>query len=113
MYAKKWLSLGLSLILTAGIAGCGGSDNNNGNGGTTNGKPDGGTAAPATETGQPVQLKYWTDDRHDQEYIKELINKFNETNGDNIQVELTVMSEITRKASTLHFPATRRRMCCV
>ncbi|GJM67958.1 hypothetical protein HMSSN036_01740 [Paenibacillus macerans] len=38
-------------------------------------------------------MKYWTDDRHDQEYIKELINKFNETNGDNIQVELTVMSE--------------------
>lgn len=90
---KKWLGLGLSLILAAGIAGCGGSDNNNGNGGTTNGKSDGGTAAPATETGQPVQLKYWTDDRHDQEYIKELINKFNETNGDNIQVELTVMSE--------------------
>ncbi|MFM9282006.1 ABC transporter substrate-binding protein [Paenibacillus jiagnxiensis] len=90
---KKWLGLSLSLMLAAGIAGCGGNGNNNANGGAANGAPGGGTAAPAAETGTPVQLKYWTDDRHDQEYIKELINKFNETNGDNIQVELTVMSE--------------------
>ncbi|SUA83303.1 family 1 extracellular solute-binding protein [Paenibacillus macerans] len=89
---KKWLGLGLSLILAAGIAGCGGNGNN-GNGGAANGKSDGSTGAPSAETGAPIQLKYWTDDRHDQEYIKELINKFNETNGDNIQVELTVMSE--------------------
>ncbi|MGZ7441505.1 ABC transporter substrate-binding protein [Paenibacillus sp. TH7-28] len=90
---KKWLGLGLSLILAAGIAGCGGNGSNNGNGGAANGKSDGSTGAPSAETGAPIQLKYWTDDRHDQEYIKELINKFNETNGDNIQVELTVMSE--------------------
>lgn len=91
---KKWLGLGLSLLLTAGIVGCGG---NNGNAATEG--PGGNAANPATETGgntatgEPIQLKYWTDDRHDQEYIKELINKFNETNGENIQVELTVMSE--------------------
>lgn len=92
---KKWLGLSLSLMLAAGIAGCGG--NNNGNGAAADGTPGAATASPAAsaaaETGEPVQLKYWTDDRHDQEYIKELINKFNETNGENIQVELTVMSE--------------------
>ncbi|MFB5675061.1 ABC transporter substrate-binding protein [Paenibacillus terreus] len=90
---KKWLGLSLSLMLAAGIAGCGGNGTNNSDGGAANGAPGGDAAAPAAETGTPVQLKYWTDDRHDQEYIKELINKFNETNGDNIQVELTVMSE--------------------
>lgn len=92
---KKWLSLGLSLIVAVGIAGCGGNDNDDAKGGATGGS----TAAPAAQTGgntapsEPVQLKYWTDDRHDQEYIKELITKFNETNTDNIQVELTVLSE--------------------
>ncbi|MFC4302508.1 ABC transporter substrate-binding protein [Cohnella boryungensis] len=92
---KKWLGLGLSLILAAGITGCG----NNGNGSAATEAPVGSTATPSAETdgntarGEPVQLKYWTDDRHDQEYIKELINKFNETNDNNIQVELTVLSE--------------------
>lgn len=94
---KKWLGLSLSLMLAAGITGCGG--NNNGNSSAATETPGGGTAAPSAESsgntpkGEPVQLKYWTDDRHDQEYIKELINNFNETNGENIQVELTVMSE--------------------
>ncbi|UQZ35630.1 ABC transporter substrate-binding protein [Paenibacillus sp. PK3_47] len=94
---KKWLGLSLSLMLAAGIAGCGGS--NNGSSSAATEAPGGSTAAPSADTGgntpkgEPVQLKYWTDDRHDQEYIKELINNFNETNGENIQVELTVMSE--------------------
>jgi len=91
---KKGLGIGISLVLAIGIAGCGGNDNNNGNAGATNGKPVESPATPPAESNKPpVQLKYWTDDRHDQEYIKELVNKFNETNGDNIQVELTVMSE--------------------
>lgn len=93
---KKWLGFGLSLMLAAGLTGCGGNGNNSG---AASPEATGSEATPAAETGgnttasEPVQLKYWTDDRHDQEYIKELINKFNETNEDNIQVELTVMSE--------------------
>ncbi|GBF76417.1 ABC transporter substrate-binding protein [Paenibacillus sp. 598K] len=97
---KTWAGLGLSLILAVGLAGCSsGNDNNNGangaagNGGATNGKSGTETQTPPVESGKPVQLKYWTDDRHDQEYIKEMVNAFNETNEDNIQVELTVMSE--------------------
>ena len=97
---KTWAGIGLSLILAVGLAGCSsGNDNNNGNngaavnGGATNGKSETETQAPPVEPGEPVQLKYWTDDRHDQEYIKEMVNTFNETNEDNIQVELTVMSE--------------------
>ncbi|WP_018752537.1 ABC transporter substrate-binding protein [Paenibacillus sanguinis] len=91
---KKWLSLGLSLMLTAGIVGC---SSNNGSAASEAPGSNKATAAEETgsnkATGEPIQLKYWTDDRHDQEYVKELINKFNETNGENIQVELTVMSE--------------------
>ncbi|MFD0672577.1 ABC transporter substrate-binding protein [Cohnella sp. GCM10027633] len=95
---KKWAGLGLGLALAVGIAGCGGNDNDNANSGASNAPSESGAASasatPSAETNKPpVQLKYWTDDRHDQEYIKELINKFNETNEDNIQVELTVLSE--------------------
>lgn len=95
---KKWLVLGLTLILAIVMAACGGKNNNNGteSSSTPNTTPEGSAPAsssPSTEPSKPVQIKYWTDDRHDQEYIKELINTFNETNEDNIQVELTVLSE--------------------
>ncbi|MGG1515451.1 sugar ABC transporter substrate-binding protein [Paenibacillus oryzisoli] len=79
---KKIVGLGLGVALTIGLTGCGGAD--------TNAVKDG------EQTSKPAQkkiVKYWTDDRHDQEYIKELINQFNTTNKDNIEVELTVMSE--------------------
>lgn len=79
---KKMISLGLGVTLALGVTGCGGA-------GST--KDAGNAAAPAPA--QKKVIKYWTDDRHDQEYIKELISKFNSSNKDNIEVELTVMSE--------------------
>lgn len=93
---KQWMGLGLSLVLALGIAGCGNSNNSSNANGAAETKAPAETAETGGNTaakGEPVQLKYWTDDRHDQEYIKELINTFNETNTDNIQVELTVLSE--------------------
>ncbi|WP_240420082.1 ABC transporter substrate-binding protein [Paenibacillus periandrae] len=79
---KKMVGLGLGVALTVAMTGCGEPDKNAGESGG--------------QTPQPAQkkiIKYWTDDRHDQEYIKELINQFNTSNKDNIEVELTVMSE--------------------
>ncbi|MBD2847539.1 extracellular solute-binding protein [Paenibacillus sp. IB182496] len=100
---KKWVGLSLALVLALVIAGCSGNSGTNGtsntgtgNGGDTNNaatNTGNNNATPDTPAGEPVQLKYWTDDRHDQEYIKELVDEFNATNEDNIQVELTVMSE--------------------
>ncbi|GAA3413871.1 ABC transporter substrate-binding protein [Paenibacillus hodogayensis] len=76
---KKTIGLGLGAVLAAGLAGCGSTEPV---------KETEGGAAPAKKI-----IKYWTDDRHDQEYIKELVSKFNSTNKDNIEVELTIMSE--------------------
>lgn len=79
---KKAIGLSLGVALAAGgLAGCGGNDT----------KSSSGSTAPTA--GPKKIVKYWTDDRHDQEYIKELIAKFNSTNKDNIEVELTVLSE--------------------
>ncbi len=47
------------------------------------------SAAPAEKT----VITYWTDDRHDQEYVNGLVTKFNAENPDNIEVEVTVLSE--------------------
>lgn len=79
---KKAIGLSLGVALAAGgLAGCGGNDTKD-------------SAASTAPTAGPKKIiKYWTDDRHDQEYIKELITKFNSTNKDNIEVELTVLSE--------------------
>ncbi|MFH5184412.1 ABC transporter substrate-binding protein [Paenibacillus sp. TAB 01] len=78
---RKMVSVGLGVTLSVGLAGCGSSE------------PAKGTNGQAGGTAQKKVIKYWTDDRHDQEYIKEMIAKFNSTNQDNIEVELTVMSE--------------------
>ncbi|WP_438449107.1 ABC transporter substrate-binding protein [Gorillibacterium sp. sgz5001074] len=86
---RKIVNAGLGLTLAASLAGCGGSadDTKKDAAGTA-----GASATPA-QAAKKVTIKYWTDDRHDQEYIKELVTKFNSTNKDNIEVEYTVMSE--------------------
>ncbi|MEK5061489.1 hypothetical protein BK126_04700 [Paenibacillus sp. FSL H7-0326] len=38
-------------------------------------------------------MKFWTFGRHDLDYIKEKVEEFNNTNKDNIEVELVSMSE--------------------
>jgi multiple sugar transport system substrate-binding protein len=58
-------------------------------------------AKPAGKT----KLTYWTGDRHDADYIKEMIEKFNTTNKDNIEVELVVKTEDFNQAIDLSFAA--------
>jgi multiple sugar transport system substrate-binding protein len=81
---KKMTTIGLGVSLAVGLTACGSSEPT---------KDTAGTAASQAPTAAKKVIKYWTDDRHDQEYIKELITKFNTTNKDNIEVELTVLSE--------------------
>jgi len=84
----------LSLLLV--LAACS-STGNKANSGATNKPADNGSAQstdkPAEKPEEKTTITYWTDDRHDQEYLKELIADFNANNPDNIEVELTVLSE--------------------
>ena len=42
---------------------------------------------------EPTVVTYWTIDRHDAEYMNEMIEKYNEENEDNIRIEMTVITD--------------------
>ncbi|WP_168122533.1 sugar ABC transporter substrate-binding protein [Paenibacillus sp. HB172176] len=91
---KRSIGIILMAALVLMLAACGNNNadnkgSNSGNGGASNNPSPSASSKPAEKT----TISYWTDDRHDQEYIKELIADFNANNPDNIEVELTVLSE--------------------
>jgi multiple sugar transport system substrate-binding protein len=58
------------------------------------------SAAPAKAK---TKLSYWTGDRHDMDYIKSVVQKFNDRNGENIEVEMVVKTEDFNQAIDLAF----------
>ncbi|RXZ81050.1 sugar ABC transporter substrate-binding protein [Paenibacillaceae bacterium] len=82
--------LALSLMIV--LAACSGG-NNGGQNAEPPAKPVEKTSPATSKPVEKKTISYWTDDRHDQEYLKELIAEFNASNPDNIEVELTVLSE--------------------
>ncbi|WNR45542.1 ABC transporter substrate-binding protein [Paenibacillus roseipurpureus] len=56
------------------------------------------TPAPA-----PTKLVYWTGDRHDSDYIKSVIEKYNSTNKDGITVEYVVKGDDYNQALDIAF----------
>lgn len=101
---KKVGMLLLMVIVLITVAACsssnGGNTSSSGNGGKT-----GNVASPGTTdaTAEPTHLFYWTDDRHDAEYIQEVIDRFNETNEHNIEVEMVVMTDNFGQSLELSF----------
>ncbi|MFM9328178.1 ABC transporter substrate-binding protein [Paenibacillus mesotrionivorans] len=100
---KKAAFTAMSVVLAAGLTACGGgSDNGSGSTGAS-AAPSAGAGATKAPSGEKVKLTYWTGDRHDTDYIKEVIQKFNTTNKDNIEVEMVVRSEDFDQALDLAF----------
>lgn len=99
---KSILSLFLSIALVFALAACGSgnkdgaSHSNPGNSAETN-QPD------KQASGEKTKISYWTNDRHDADYIKEVIDRFNQTNTDNIEVELVVKTEEYDQAIDIAF----------
>ncbi len=91
---KKALSFGLVTVMAASTAACGNSNSNDKESApATSTASASASVSPSAPSGEKKVITYWTDDRHDQEYIKQVIDEFNTTNTDNIEVELTVLSE--------------------
>lgn len=86
MSKKVVMSTLLGVTMVASLAACGGQSDQPANNSAS------ASSAPAAN-GQKTKLAYWTIDRHDADYMKEVIKKFNETNKDNIEVEMTVMAD--------------------
>ncbi|RXZ83692.1 extracellular solute-binding protein [Paenibacillaceae bacterium] len=89
---KRFLPMLLALVLALSLAACGSNspepavekpDNKPQTTGNEEAKPQ----------GDPVKLSYWTNSRHDSEFIQEKIDHFNKTNTSNIEVEMTVMAD--------------------
>lgn len=89
--------LGLSM-LTVVLAACTSATNKpeSGTGGSNQSQA---SEAPTAKT----KLQYWTGGRHDADYIKSMIDKFNETNTKNIEVEMTIMAENYAQSLDLAF----------
>ena len=89
-------ALGVVASITASLlVGCGGSK----------AEPKNDTAAqgPVTEKKEEIRLTWWTFQRHDMEYMKEKVAKFNEENTDGILVDYVVQSENFRQSLDLAF----------
>jgi multiple sugar transport system substrate-binding protein len=105
---KKALGLGLVAVLAIGTAACGNSQPKS-EASSSSAAPSSSAPAssPAAPSGEKKVITYWTDDRHDQEYIKELIDTFNAGNKDNIEVELTVLSENYNQSVDIAFSSNK------
>lgn len=105
MVVKKW-GAALSLVLAAGaLAACGsGADDNGGKNagaaGSVSASASGNDAKPG---GPKTKLVYWTLDRHDMDYIQEVVDKYNAENTDNIEVEMVVKTDDFNQALDLAF----------
>jgi multiple sugar transport system substrate-binding protein len=87
---KKFATICLALSLTASLSAC----STSGNGSPSQDKAQGGASASASSSAKAkTKLVFWTFDRHDTDFIKEVVDKFNATNKDNIEVEVTSMAE--------------------
>ena len=52
----------------------------------------GGSSESSNADGKIV-IEVWSEDRHDMEYVEQKVAEFNETNTDNIQINLSIISD--------------------
>lgn len=63
----------------------------------------GGGKESTTSSAGKTTIEVWTEDRHDLEYVQAKIKEFNETNTDNLYINLTVISENYRNMLQLAY----------
>lgn len=98
---KGFLLTVAGVLLASSLAACSGGSNGGANNGTGAGTNTGSSGSEAS--GEKTKISYWTGDRHDSEFITELVNQFNETNTDNIEVELVIKGDDFDQALDMSF----------
>lgn len=88
----------LAAAMGASLAACGSTSDTSTTAGSasasTSGAASEGTtsAAEASAEGKTV-INVWSNDRHDEEYVTKMVDQYNETNTDNIYIELTIITD--------------------
>jgi multiple sugar transport system substrate-binding protein len=89
----------LIFVFAFTLAACGGKSDS-GSGGSGGGSSSGGSSSQSGSgggglkaSGEKIKLTYWTFDRHDADFIKQVVDRYNAENTDNIEVEVTSMAE--------------------
>jgi multiple sugar transport system substrate-binding protein len=101
---RKIGSVMLSAVLAFTLAACGNSNNNTSSTESAGAsKPADSAASTPVNNGKKTKIVYWTGDRHDMDYIKEVVQSFNDTNSDNIEVEMVVKTDDFDQAIDLAF----------
>lgn len=90
---KSALSVCYLLVVALMLAAC-----STGNG--TNAEPE---AEEGGSTAAKTKIAYWTMDRHDMDYMQQVIDDYNATNTDNIEVEMKVMADNYNQALEVAF----------
>ena len=84
---KKVLSTVLASAMALSLAACGSSADTAATTDATGATATESTSeTAAVDTGDKIVIEVWSEDRHDEDYIREMIDKFNEENTDNIYV---------------------------
>ncbi|MFC6553702.1 ABC transporter substrate-binding protein [Cohnella cellulosilytica] len=81
----------MAFILILSLIACSGSGDNKQE--NTASSPSAAPESSQAPSGDKIKLVFWTFDRHDSDFVKEVVDRYNSTNPDNIEVEVTSMAE--------------------
>jgi multiple sugar transport system substrate-binding protein len=93
---NKWSIAAVTAILTFSVTACS-------SGGSQKAAQTPKAEGTSATTGAKTKLTYWTFDRHDAEFMKEAIAKFNKENQAGLEVEINVMAENYNQALDVAF----------
>lgn len=92
---RKLISVLTAAAIAVSLTACG-----SGSAGNTNTTAAGNTSAAASEAAGASEapagtttVEVWSEDRHDMEYVEEMVDKYNQENTDGIYINLTIIAE--------------------
>ena len=94
---KRATAAVLAGAMSVSLAACGSSTDGSASSGSA--AASGSSAAASTTTassgssdGKTV-INVWSNDRHDEEYVTKMVDQYNQTNTDNIEINLTIITD--------------------
>lgn len=88
-FLSKAIVLALVFVL---LVACASNDNNSGNQNTGSQSQQGNNSV-SSGSGEKTKITYWTHERGRAQFLQDTVDRYNETNTDNIEVELTILSD--------------------